>query len=118
MNRLDRLFANGGILFFLAICGHLVSQWGTHWEFGRYGMPRTLVGASGMAHPDGSPIDPITLAMLRSGIEEDVMLALCGILVVLLIMLVFTVRKGIAVRKQLAAAHAESARLDSLASSH
>ena len=79
-------------------------------------MPRTLVDASRMAHPDGSPIDPITLAMLRSGIEEDVMLGLCGILVVLLVMLVLTVRKGIAVRKQLAAAHAESARLDLLAS--
>ena len=117
MNRLDRLFANGGILFLLAICGHLVSQWGTHWEFGRYGMPRTLVGASGMTHPDGSPIDPLTLAMLHSGIEEDVMLGLCGILAVLLVMLILTVRKGIAVRKQLAAAYAESARLNSLASS-
>lgn len=80
-------------------------------------MPRTLVDTSGMAHPDGSPIDPITLAMLRSGIEEDVMLVLCGFLVVLLAMLVLTVRKEIAIRKQLAAAHAESARLDLLASS-
>ncbi|HWB12939.1 MAG TPA: hypothetical protein VG826_27185 [Pirellulales bacterium] len=50
-----------------------------HWEFGRYGMPRTLVSADGRHFKSGEPLGPITTALVKSGHEEDCYLGLVGI---------------------------------------
>ena len=113
MKASDRFFAHFGWLFILGLMIYHASQFGTRWEFGRYGMPRTLVDASGLAHPDGTPIDSITLMTIRAGIEEEVMLVICIFLAVILTLLVLTVRKGIVLRKRLAALREENERWDS-----
>ncbi len=107
MKASDRLFALVGPLFMLGLVFYHASQFGTRWEFGRYGMPRTLVDASGLARPDGTPLDQFTLMMVQSGTEEETELFMCGFMAVVLTMLVLTVRKGIVLRKQLAASRAE-----------
>ncbi len=108
MRASDRLFASFAYLFVLGFTFYHASQFGKRWEFGRYCMPRTLVDASGLARPDGTPLDSFTLMMVRSGIEEEAMLFMCVFLAVVLTLLVFTVRKGIMLRKRLAAIRAEN----------
>lgn len=109
----DRLFAVVGPLFMLGLLFYQASLFGTRWEFGRYGMPHTLVDASGFARPDGTPLDSLTLMLVRSGIEEEAELLTCGVLAVILTLLVLTVRKGNVLRKQLADNRAERARWES-----
>ena len=49
---------------------------GTRWEFGpRYGMPKALVAPDGIHHLDGSEINLFTLATIRAGNEEEILLA-------------------------------------------
>ena len=68
---------------FLLACVNYASHYGTRWEFGRYGLPRPLVSADGQTYLDGWPVDPITAAQIRAGVEEEVMLFIAAILVVL-----------------------------------
>src|SRR5277367_3236324 len=64
-----------GWALFLGLAGYFFLQHGSHWEFGKFGMPHTLIAADGVHHPDGTEIDPATLAMARTGAEEETMLA-------------------------------------------
>ena len=38
----------------------------------------TLLAADGVHHIDGADVDPVTLAIVRTGVEEEVMLAMFG----------------------------------------
>jgi hypothetical protein len=69
-----------GWVVFIGLAGNFALQHGSWWEFGKFGMPHTLVAADGVHHPNGEEIDPVTLAMARSGVEEEAMLVgLCGV---------------------------------------
>jgi hypothetical protein len=71
-----------GTILFLALIVHQACRYGTWWEFGRYGMPRSLVAADGRSHPDGTTLDPVTEAIYRSGHEEEAWLACLAFFVV------------------------------------
>ena len=109
----DRFFSLVVPLFMLGLVVYHASLFGTRWEFGRYFMPRTLVDASGFARPDGTPLDSFTLMVVRSGIEEEAELFMCGVLAVVLTMLALVIRQGIVIRKRLAASRAELDRWES-----
>lgn len=79
----NRFFPSIAVLFFLYVAVNGTLQYGTRWEFGRFGMPRTLIAEDGMHHLDGSPINPITLQLARSGYEEAYCLVMTGILVLI-----------------------------------
>ena len=57
---------------------------GTHWEFGRYGMPRTLVDADGVHDCGGWKLNPTQLAMIERDIEEEMMLGMVALNIALL----------------------------------
>lgn len=107
MKASDRFFSLVVPLFMLGLVVYHASLFGTRWGFGRYFMPRTLVDASGFARPDGTPLDSFTLMVVRSGIEEEAELFMCGVLAVVLTMLALVVRQGVVIRKRLAASRAE-----------
>jgi len=45
--------------------------YGKRWDLsGRYGMPTTLLSPDGQTYRDGSPIDGVTLAFAKRGIEQ------------------------------------------------
>ena len=68
-------FASAGWLLFALIAGHMALGCGTRWTFGpRYGLPVSLVlPGDPSRYADGSPIDPLTRSLIRSGSEEDVL---------------------------------------------
>ena len=67
----------------------------------------TMVDANGLARPNGTPLGPLEVMMVRSGIEEKLELFLCVVLAVLFTMLALIVRRGNVLRRQLAASRAE-----------
>jgi hypothetical protein len=69
-----------GYALLIAMILHVACRHGTKWEFGRYGMPRTLVAADGVSYLDGTEIDEYSLALARSGNEEEVWLAIYAII--------------------------------------
>lgn len=107
MKSSDRIFGLVGPLFMLVLVVYQVSLYGTRWEFGRYFMPRTMVDASGLFHPNGTPLGPFEVMVVQSGIEEELELFMCVLLVVLFTMLALIVRRGNVLRRQLAASRAE-----------
>ena len=113
MKASDRFFSLVVPLFMLGLVVYHASLFGTRWEFGRYYMPRTLTDVSGFARPDGTPLDAFTLMVVRSGIEEEAELFMCGVLAVVLTMLALVIRQGIVIRKRLAASRAELDRVES-----
>lgn len=87
----DRITFAGwaGLALMLFAVVHFVGQHGRQWEFGRYGMPRTLLAADGRHLLDGSPALPYEVWLIRNGIEEEVML---GAVTFIVVCLGFTVR--------------------------
>ena len=80
MNRwyLNRWFVVG-MTVWLGLGAVWLSTFGSHWSFGRYGMPRTLLSPDGRHFADGEPLDPMTAALVRSGHEEEVYLGVVGL---------------------------------------
>ena len=56
-----------GPVVFAALIVNFAVGYGKEWEFGRLGMPDTLLAADGEHYPNGEEVDPMTLAMARSG---------------------------------------------------
>ena len=54
---------------------NVAGKYGRQWHFGRYGMPVTLIAQNGL-HPDGQPVNPIVMAIVRTGYEPELHLAL------------------------------------------
>ena len=75
--------AAAGLLLFLSLFVYHGLQFGSQWELGRYGMPRSLVNETGYQYLDGTEIDPLTLALIKNDHEEGVHLFLLGVLLVL-----------------------------------
>lgn len=73
----------GMSIFAYCIWGNL-SHYGTRWECGRWYMPRTLFSPNGRTYADGEWIDPYSVALAKSGWEEEVFLVVTvGVIVVL-----------------------------------
>ena len=83
-----------GWLVFALATACFISGYGTHWDLsGRYGMPTTLFSPDGQSYRDGSPVDPVTLAIARQGIEQEARLVALGVLLVLFTVLAFQMRR-------------------------
>jgi len=90
-----------GLSLFAILVLNFACRYGSWWEFGsRDGMPSTLLAPDGQHLRDGSEIDPITLAVVRSGYEEEVYLCALVIMAALVLLGVGIVRR--AHRKHLA----------------
>lgn len=79
------------IIGWALIVGVLVynlAQHGAQWQFGRYFMPKSLLAADGKTYLDGSPVDDITLRIVKSGCEEEMYLGMAAVIGLLLICLV------------------------------
>jgi hypothetical protein len=81
-----------GPLVFLGLVLNFAGQYGRCWQFGRYGMPSSLLRADGK-YLDGTEVDPLSLAIARSGWEEEGYLAWLFVLAVLFGALVVRMRR-------------------------
>jgi hypothetical protein len=68
-----------GYFAFFGIIFYFLSLHGREWEFGRYFMPRSLVNETGVEFRNGAKIDGATLALIKAGKEEEMYLAIGGI---------------------------------------
>jgi len=69
-----------GNVLFLVLTIRCVCAYGNEWEFGRYCMPRSLVGSDGRTYASGREIDSITLGLIKGDREEETFLAVLGFL--------------------------------------
>jgi hypothetical protein len=81
-----------GPLVMAALLVHCALGHGEEWTFGRLGMPETLLDADGNRYADGREIDSVSLAIARSGYEQEIWLAAVVVLVVLVAVLVLEMR--------------------------
>lgn len=86
-----------GWALFLSCIVRFVGQYGTRWEFGRYCMPKTVIGPDGLHYLDGVEIPPFVLSLIEADKEEEMLLVLWGgagiALLLLAVFLVSTYRK-------------------------
>ncbi len=73
------IIASGGLFLLLTV--HQVATYGRDWQVGKYGMPSSILAADGCHYGDGEEVDPITLALVRSGYLELAELLLTGVVV-------------------------------------
>ena len=73
-----------GWLLFAVVVVYRVSEFGSTWTWGRYGMPRSLVAADGWHYANGGRIDPVTKALIDGHCEEKAYLVMAGVLATLL----------------------------------
>lgn len=76
LEKLKQLVYWGAIIVWLGLGVNWVGKCGRQWTFGRYWMPKILLAPDGMHFADGEPLDLIGLALVRSGHEEELHLAL------------------------------------------
>jgi hypothetical protein len=57
-------------IFFLLVTPRLMWLHGRTWEFGPHGLPVSILSADGQTYRDGSQIDALSAAIIRSGVEE------------------------------------------------
>ena len=74
-----------GVLFFLGCGVRWLSFYGTHWEFGRFGLPRAALIPGTTLYRDGTVPDPINLALIRSDSEEFAVAIMLGVLLILVV---------------------------------
>jgi hypothetical protein len=104
-----KLIPTLGWLFFIFVTMANIARFGTHWEFGRYGMPSSTLAADGRTYLDGTEVDPVSLAIARSGWEEEFYL---GALIMLAVLVGVTVWQMIRLqRMQMAAFEREIRRI-------
>ncbi len=89
-----------------------IDSYGSRWELGRFGMPRAMVSSDGQTFADGTPVDPMSGILIRSGLEEEVELAFMIVLLIVLCLLALEVRRGNALRKRLAEINAKNVRYE------
>lgn len=77
--------AGGWIILFILL-GNSALQYGNRWEFGKYGMPQSLVAPDGQHYTDGSLIDPISRQLIALGIEQEAFLLLLAFMIACLVM--------------------------------
>ena len=66
----------GGPIFILLLMLNQFRYYGTRWEIGSLGVPRSLVSPDGQTYADGTPVDAISGMINRSGMEEPFLLAM------------------------------------------
>lgn len=100
-----------GICFMNLING--VQTYGTQWEWGRYGLPRSLVTPDAVHYLDGTPVNLLQAQFIRARIEEEVFLVIASVLAILLLLLTREIRKMHLLKRKLAALRAANDRLQS-----
>jgi hypothetical protein len=88
----DRIGIWVGVLFVAALIFTRAATYGAEWAFGRYCMAQTLVAEDGVHHPNGAPIHPFTLEVVRTGFEAEIHLAMFCVFTLLASYLVYLVR--------------------------
>ncbi len=84
-----------GWLIFGVSTVYCVATYGKHWDLsGKYHMPTALLSPDGKTYRDGSEVDPVTLALVRQGIEQEAMLGAVGTLVALFAVWVVKTRRA------------------------
>lgn len=78
--RCEVVCAIAGWAFFLAVCGHQAWTYGVEWEFGRYGMPVSLVAPDGLHYQNGRELDPLTRYLINAGLQPECNLVLALLL--------------------------------------
>lgn len=74
-----------GVGLVLLLTLRQVATYGREWQFGKYGMPASLLAADGWHYRDGTEVDGFSLALVRAGYEEPLelflvgMIAICGV---------------------------------------
>lgn len=76
----------GWLVFITSIVMNVVN-YRVRWEFGRYGMPRSLIGPTG-TYRDGTVPDPLSRTLAESGFEEEVHLLLAFACLMLTLVLI------------------------------
>ena len=100
-----------GWLLFIVLTGRWAFAYGDRWNFGGpCCLPRTLLAPDGRHYPDGSPLDPLTQAIVTSGCETQVTVGLLLLLATLFVVFFCTCHAaaevgglGDAVRRELEA---------------
>jgi hypothetical protein len=93
MKILEMLCSLAGWAIFLAVGVGFALQHGKRWEFGPHGVTRLLVAEDGINYRDGTPIDPLTLSLHKSGQYETCQFVMLGILGALLARLAYRTRR-------------------------
>ena len=62
-----------GWLLFVVLGARWAFLYGREWDFGGpLCLPRTLLAPDGRHYPDGTPLDPVTQAIVASGHEAEI----------------------------------------------
>ncbi len=69
---MNKLFSWLGIAMMIFLPARMIWTHGERWEFSSHGIPVALLSPDGETYRNGDEIDPITLGMIRGGIEERV----------------------------------------------
>lgn len=88
----DKIGVWVGVCFIGALIFTRSATYGTEWAFGRYCMAQTLVAPDGIHHPNGAPIHPFTLEIVRTGFEAEIHLAMFCVFALLASYLVYLLR--------------------------
>lgn len=74
------LFPISGYVCLFVLIGYKASLYGKRWECGpKYNMPVALLSPDGQRFADGTPLDPLTVATIRSGREEEIWLGAAAV---------------------------------------
>lgn len=82
-----------GIGLFMVLLANFLLGYGTRWEFGAWGMPSTLLDETGTRHPDGTPVEDVTLALARSGYEQQAYWAVLLLILCLALWVLYEARR-------------------------
>lgn len=92
---MKRLFAASGYVCLFLVIGYKASTFGTQWTWGpKYRMPVALLSPDGKHFADGTPLDPFTVAEIKSGYEEEIWLGACLVFTGLMLWLVHELQKA------------------------
>jgi hypothetical protein len=76
-----------GWCVFVFTSGYQALRYGRRWDFGGpFGLPRALLSPDDRFYADGSPLDPLTLAVVRSGHGTEITAAVCACLALLVVL--------------------------------
>ncbi len=78
-----------GIGLFAAIILGMLWGHGREWEFSPHGIPVSALSPDGQTYRNGNEIDPLTLAIIRSGNEEAIAASIFGFAFLALAFLAF-----------------------------
>jgi hypothetical protein len=90
-----------GCLLFVGLTVNVITKYGKEWDLsGKYHMPTTLLSPDGQTYRDGSEVDPVTLALVNHGIEQEFWLVGIEVVLALVMVVVFQKQRSDRMRKE------------------